>query len=216
MGLSVESSGGNGIFINKVVIKGLEVNPNKEESQYPKDIDFIFTLEKSYKDGEETKSFETKLFMGVNLVKKGKNAGNLTQNISNLFYACNIQNEKEAEGIVNDFEKNICSKRLVDFFAGKTIRTFEFITDKTYTNKAGEEKPKYKLWMGNTHNFRKVNTWDVEVDDEIVLDAFMEKFEKDLSYPPNYHPELVGQSDSSDDGGDQLPGGNQEEEELPI
>jgi hypothetical protein len=172
-----ETSGGEGIYVQQYKIKSIAVNDNS--GNYPKDIDLVFGLETKTEDSVLTKN----MFISGKLIKGESIPPHLTQ----LLYACGIEEHPDYTDIIQDFANNIISQKLSDFFINKEIKVLSFVSG-TY-NSNGSEKPSYKLWNGRQGFKNNVNTYSITTPDNEIIEAF--KKQLSLDYPPPYTPDVL-------------------------
>lgn len=174
-----ESAGGNGIFIQTCRIKELKKN---EPGLYPKAINYVLILAMNKKDSEET--FDKYFYLAGNLL----NGAQIPPNITSLLYTLGINEEANADQLVNDLSVSKLTPELKKFFEGKEIKMLSFVSG-VYTGNDGTEKPSYKFWDGRQGFKNVVNVFDLQTPDEDIVEAFKKQLLS--NYKPAYTPEVL-------------------------
>ena len=174
-----ESAGAEGIFISEGVIK--EIKPNDNPGQYPKDINYMLTLEIAKEDGS---TFERGIFLSGNLFKNG----DIPPNLSHFLYAIGIEEEPNQGLLLDAFCASEDNALLKQFCLNKRIKILSFVSGTYESN--GETKPSYRVWDGRQKGFKNlVNVWDVKTENKTIIKKFFEQMDTD--YPPKYTPEVL-------------------------
>jgi len=176
-----ETGSSNGLYVQEYSIK--DVISNSLVSQFPKDIDFIFVLETQI--GEDNRTIERKHYVSGNLFKDKS----IPPNLTDLLYACGIDEEVNKELIIEQFANSNLSQELKNFFIGKRIKLLSFVSG-TY-NSGGLEKASYKQWTGIQGLRNRINPFSLLSPNDKIIEAF--KKQLNTSYPPAYTPEVLAE-----------------------
>jgi len=174
-------AGESGVFVKTAKIKDIEVNA---DSTFPKDMDYIITLEMENKEGEP---YEKMMFFSANVWQKDDPAkAQFPPSVSALFRAVGVDTLPD---VMNSFYAHDDMELVKEHFVGKEIKVLSYVSG-TYDSN-GEERPNYRFWTGNNIDPRiKVNIFDIRSEDSDIIAAFM-KTVKSSKYPPKFTPEVL-------------------------